>query len=354
MMKVEDSVQPGLHGFGLAVSSDSSEANGSAVREKCDWRGAPLKKRLAAFDRIYIKHKAVNAIVDHIERELVLRESKQRAIGVLVVAESGSGKSSLIKFLDRKYPARETETQSIRPVLCFKVPPTASSAALGEALLTALGDPRPQAGTSKEKKARAEILLCKAETIIVAIDDFQDVPARRQARGVMQVSDWFRDLCDFQFPGIVMALGTPDAVVVRDASHQLRRRMPARFNLPVFSMKSPEAEKTFRSFLKVLDKQLPFAELSNLDNQSTARALLAASNGVMDYLVLVLERALVRASDRSSERIDLCDLELGFNDTFQVAAEYGNPFSPQWDGESLTGANQAFAPSDLPSGGPKK
>lgn len=315
---------------------DSSES------KRARWNGAPLKDRLQHFKTIYVKHRSIGKVTKFIERELMLRQVEECATGVLVIAGSGSGKSSFVEFLRRQYPDVDTPELSIRPVVCFHVPAVPSPSSMGSALLKALGDPVHGRGTWEEKKDRAEKLLLKAKTIIVAIDDFQDVPSKRKARGVEHVANWIRDVCDFKFPGLVVALGTEQAAVVRDAHEQLLRRMQPRFELPVFSMESADDIKHFRTLLDLVDEQLPLGLSSNLKSAHLARPLIAASNGILDYMMKLLLRAVVRAVERQSERIDFVDLELAFEDLHQVAARAGNPFSPGWNGNALTGPGQIF------------
>lgn len=319
-----------------------ADSNPITENDRAHWANASLSDRLEKFGEIFIKHKAIKKVVDFVETELVLRQVEQRANGVLVIAGSGSGKTSFVKFLKRQYPDDETPTSSTRPVVCFKVPAVPSQSSMGSALLKALGDPLYDRGSWEEKKDRAEALLLKASTIIIAIDDFQDVPSKRKAQGVKHISNWIRDLCDFKFPGLVFALGTEEAAVVRDAHIQLRRRMQARFELPVFSMKSDTDIKSFLSLLELVDRRLPLAQHSELKNMKLARSLIAATNGILDYLMKLLARALMRAVQRGSECIERVDLELAFEDLHQVAAEAGNPFAVDWNGEALTGPGQIF------------
>jgi Bacterial TniB protein len=312
------------------------------ANDRSHWANASLSQRLEKFQGIFVKHKAIKKVADFVEAELVLRKVEMKANGVLVIAGSGSGKTSFVNFLKRQYPDVDTPTMSTRPVVCFKVPAVPSPSSMGSALLRALGDPLYDRGSWEDKKDRAENLLLKAGTIIIAIDDFQDVPSRRKARGVEHIANWIRDLCDFKFPGLVFALGTEQAAVVRDAHDQLRRRMQARFELPVFSMVSETDIKNYLSLLELVDRGLPLAEHSELKSMKLARPLLAATNGILDYLMKLMARALVRAVQRGSERIEKVDLELGFEDLHQVAAVAGNPFAADWNGEALTGPGQIF------------
>lgn len=198
------------------------------------WRGKPLEVRLAALDTIFVVHRDVQKVLRYIEMELPHRKAARRSCGALVIASTGSGKTTLIDYLARLYPDEVQQTITYRRVVAFRVPKAATPKALGRALLKALGDPLYDLGDAESKLERIADLLKSCGTLIVALDDFQDVPARRKRRGIKDVGDWIRDLCEMKFPGIFLAFGTEDAAVVRDSNDQLLRRMQARLELRAF------------------------------------------------------------------------------------------------------------------------
>ena len=309
--------------------------------DRAKWRGAPLRSRLEHMKTIFVKHGTISAILSTIEDELLEREAQSKSVGILLLAGSGSGKSSLLRFLERVYPDEITTTLTRRRVVLFKVPHTLTPKSMSSALLRALGDPTFDQGSPTEMMERVEYLLNEVGTQIVGLDDFQDVPAKRGTRGVEAISNWVRDLCDMEFPGVILAVGTHEAAVVRDSHPQLKRRMQTTFHLPVFSMDTKEASNSYATLLKLIDAALPLAEESKLA-EMFARPLLAASGGILDYLMKLLVKATVRAFKRGSERIERADLKEAFNLQHQVAAIGGNPFAEEWDGNPLTSPGQIF------------
>lgn len=311
------------------------------TKEKSRWKGASLDARLLHFRTIFVKHKAVNAVVTAIKEELPLRQIAGHAVGMLVIAGPGSGKSSLLKFLARAFPDEVSPTLTTRRVVIFKVPVSPSPKSMSSALLKALGDPTYDRGTLPEMLFRLGELIKRVGVTIIGLDDFQDVPSKRRARGVEAIANWIRDLCDLDFHGVVLAVGTDEADVVRDAHPQLRRRMQARFELPVFSMDTPKATGAFTSLLDLLDQSLPLAETSNLSG-NFCRPLLAATGGIFDYLMKLLVKATVHAVKRGSEKIERLDLIAAFDRQHQVAAIGGNPFVDDWNGQALVAPGQIF------------
>lgn len=311
-----------------------------AGRER--WSGQPCHVRLKAVQQMYVEHAAVKNLLAHIKRQLLLAQSRGMSCGTLVIAPSGAGKSSFIKHLHHLYPDVTTEELTERPVVHFKVPSSPTPKQLGAAFLRALGDPLYKKGTAEDKLERIAVLLSTCKTVIIAIDDFQDVPARRGAAGVKQVGDWVRDICEMKFPGILLAFGTEDAAVVRDSNDQLQRRMMARVELPMFTLGQSKSATSFGTLLRNIDEMLPLAQSSGLDQPQMAARIFLATAGNFDYLSKLLNHSLVRALERGSERIEREDLEAGFDDQHQVAAHQGNPFSETYDGMPLDRPGQIF------------
>lgn len=324
---------------------------GSAEQKRKRWLGAPLGDRLKYMDGLYLKHASVQRAFEWLEIELEMRKVKNCASGLLIIAPTGCGKSAFVKELERVYPGVSTPEKTQKPVVSFKIPATPTPKALGEALLKALGDPLYARGSAKDKLDRLKILLPALGTVIIAIDDFQDVPANRRERGVERVANWIRDLCDIEFPGVVVALGTEEAAIVRDAHEQLRRRMQSRLEFPVFERKDDK----FRGLLKSIDDSLPLAERSGFDAPQIAVRFHRANGGVLDYLMKLINAALLFAVKRGNERIELSDLERAFQHMHEVPAAGGNPFASDYDGRELDKPGEAFhRPSKDESGTGKK
>lgn len=312
------------------------------VYDRSQWKNRPIQSRLDWLESQFIPHDDLTRLVTWVERELMVCQARQKGSGVLVIAPSGAGKTTAIKHLKSLYPDDITDTLTVRSFVFFKIPKSPTPKALGTALLQALGDPCAEVGGAQQKFERARLLLLSCKTRVIAIDDFQDVPARRKAPGVREIGDWMRDLCEIEFPGVVLAFGTEEAAVVRDVNLQLRRRMQARIEFKAFSTKTtPEANK-FKSLIKAIDDVLPLAEVSDLGDTGTLARIGLATGGNFDYIMKLLAKALMRAVAANRERILMEDLKAAFEDQHQVAAFHGNPFSSDFNGDHLTQPGQIF------------
>jgi len=165
---------------------------------------------------------------------------------------------------------------------------------------------------------------------------------RRKSRGVLNVATWVRDLCDINFGGLVIVLGTAEAAQVRDANEQVQRRIKARLTLPAFSAKTHEELFEFAKLLKQLEKHLPLAEQSEICSGDMPRRIHFATRGNFDYLCKLLKQSVKLAMERSQERLVVQILHDAFEELHQDYAFSSNPFAPDFLWNELDQPGQVF------------
>lgn len=299
------------------------------------WRGAPLADRLKHMSGQYLVHSSVQKILDSIQAELVCNSARNLASGILVIAESGVGKSALIKHLMRLHPVRVQKDVTLHPMVAFKIPKRPSAKSLAEALLRALGDPDYKSGSADHKFERIKVLLTTCGCKIVAIDDFQDVPARRKDKGIAEISDWLRDLCEIEFPGVILALGTPPALVVRDSNVQLKRRMTTVHQLPVFDIASKANAEKYVEAMDGLVELMPLAESSKNNHHDVYPRILIASSGRFDHIIKLLVKAVIVVVNEGGERMEMQHLKKAFEMLHEDGSLLGNAFDESLGIEEL-------------------
>lgn len=314
----------------------------TVMQSRSKWNSATLKMRFEHLDNIYIKHPAVMKILSYIRRELESRSADGRTSGLLIIAPSGAGKSALIKYLKSYYPQVVTDEYRTCPVIAFTVPTMPSPKTMGAAFLKAMDDVLWDRGTAGKKLDRITNLLIPAKARLVLIDNFQDIPTRRKSRGVLNVATWVRDVCDINFGGIVIALGTAEAAQVRDANEQVQRRIKARLSLPVFSGETSEEIREFAKLLRGLDKNLPLAEESGIFLGDMPKRIHCATRGNFDYLIKLLKQAIEIAISEGRERLTMQILHDAFEEEHQDYACSENPFEPDFLWTRLEQPGQVF------------
>jgi len=320
----------------------SSYNESKEIIDRRVWKEVSLQERIAYLEDIYVKHPAVQAILSYIERELEYRRADGKTTGLLIIAPSGAGKSALIKHLTRSYPKVETEESRTCPVVAFTVPTVPSPKTMGAALLRAMADILWDVGTAGKKFDRINKLLTPAKTRLILIDNFQDIPTRRKSRGILNVATWVRDLCDINFGGIVIALGTAESSKVRDANEQVQRRLKAKLSLPVFAGNSDDELKNFARLLKSIEKLLPLAENSAIYSVGMTKRMHCATMGNFDYLMTLLKNAICIAEKHGQETLTMQTLHDAFAHGHGDYAASENPFSPEFLWTNLDQPGQVF------------
>ncbi len=306
------------------------------------WRGMSLPERLDHLENIYVKHPAVMNILSYVGRELEYRNADGKTSGLIIIAPSGAGKSALIKHLIRAYPKVETEESRTCPVIAFTVPTVPSSKTMGASLLKGMDDVLWDRGTAGRKFDRIGKLLGPAKTRLILIDNFQDIPTRRKSRGILNVATWVRDLCDINFGGIVIALGTAESLKVRDANEQVQRRLKAKLSLPVFAGGSDAELKEFAKLLKSIERLLPMAEDSAIYSVGMTKRMHCATKGNFDYLMTLLKNAICVAERKGEESITITTLHEAFAHEHGDYAASENPFAPDFLWTNLDQPGQVF------------
>lgn len=273
------------------------------------------------------------------------RRFRQRgsADGVLIAGQSGVGKSYLVDWYVRRFPRTEMPERTIIPALKVATPTKPTTAKLTRAVLQALGDPAPARGKEEEQLARMHRFLQECEVQIILIEEFQQFFDYHSA-ATYGITDWIKNQHDISHIPFVL-LGLPRATKVIQQNDQLCRRFGCRYYIEPFNGDSEEKWNEFRGVLKALQARLPIPA-PKLHHPDIARRFLFASEGLIDYVVRILNEALAVAHRRNCE-IDLAILAEAFNEqVWRGAPPDLNPFLTDGALRSLRGPGEPFAQWD--------
>lgn len=292
-------------------------------RPKESWRGADLGERLRFLRKeMFILHPSLVAVLCEIKQRYRMAKESGSAMALLVIVASGGGKSHLIRLLHRLMPDRDSPTQVIRSFASFSIPQRPTPMAMTRALRQAIGDPGWKSSDEEALDCAVDIMK-RLGIRVIAIDNVQDIPERRGAKGIQLLGNWIRDLWD-KADCLIVLLGTPAALEIVKANPQLRRRNPGRLSIPYFSTEDHVQAARFKRFLKEVDNTLPLAESCGLELH--AQELYWATFGNPDYIFQLLAQAISVAITDARESVGLADLAEAFERHYLESGAGLNPF----------------------------
>lgn len=212
--------------------------------------------------------------------------------GLLLMGPSGAGKSALVCRYRDTVNAMRAVPQERLPVVYMEMPSSPSKKNLCIALLEALGDldhAKRHHHSAEVKLSRAVTLIENLKTELVIMDEAQHLIDYKRIN-TYEAGDWIKSLMNKSKVSVAL-VGMTRLDNLRAANSQFRRRFCATYTVERFN---PEGEywNEFSGVIKVLQSHISVDHVDLLD-QDMVQRLYFASNGILDYLVKVLDRALV-------------------------------------------------------------
>tara|TARA_R110002167_G_scaffold137654_1_gene324744 strand:+ start:40358 stop:41347 length:990 start_codon:yes stop_codon:yes gene_type:complete len=182
------------------------------------------------------------------------RSNKPR--GLLIVGPSGAGKSFLTEYFRHKHPVIDTDEATLRPVLYIETPPKTSLGDILSEMLVAMGDPIPESGTIPQRRRRLRQLLALQGTLMIFIDESQDLVPKSGADPKTQTIKLLKGLMnDTKIP--LVLTGTLDAKDLITADAQIRTRIKSIVELDYFRCWTPDSALDFADYWQNLLDTFP-------------------------------------------------------------------------------------------------
>ena len=181
----------------------------------------------------YLKFPAFAAAHDQITENLNLYRKTGVAEHVMILGESGTGKTSLAKLFVAQYPRSISIDRDRIPVLWVSIPAAATIDATAEAILNHLGDPASTGGTISKKTNRLVKLSKGVGVEMLLLDEAQHIYDRGRTTTQYFVGDWLKTVMDDLAVPVCM-LGLPRAAGLMQINDQLRRRFVRKLSLAVY------------------------------------------------------------------------------------------------------------------------
>ena len=303
-------------------------------------------KRSQSLRHLVIEHPEFTRTVREIARLHERWVASQVAGALLIVGQSGAGKSTVLDYYLQRFPSRREPRRMVIPVLKVLTPEAPTVKAMSEAVLVALGDTAATRGSAAVKTNRIALFLRECRVELILFDEFHHfcdsrAPERRR------VTDWLKNLLNECGKPVVL-LGLPRAISALYSNEQLRRRFASPFYYKEFGFRTEEEQTLFRGLLKHFQEMSKLTWSLDLSHPDVAMRFHFATNGLIDYVVKIVDDVMAR-QDHNAEPVGYVHLQNAFK--AQIWADVPlalNPFNPEVRPRRLDKANEPFSIWDDP------
>lgn len=266
---------------------------------------------------------------------------------LLIYGQSGAGKSTVLRYYAGQFP-RETTARKVRiPVLKVTTPEAPTVRSFTESFLVSLGDIAAARGSAAVKTQRIIHFIKECEVQMVLVDEFHHFCDSKQPER-RRVTDWLKNLLNECGVPIVL-FGLPRAISALNSNEQLRRRFSSPVHLKEFGFESPDEQIVFRGVLDHLQTMLPSKRGLDLSDPEVAMRVHFATNGLIDYVIKLIDELVVGASTQAYTDVSYESLQQAFRtQIWGDAPQTLNPFNPGITPRRLQSANEPFAIWDDP------
>lgn len=279
-------------------------------------------------EHLIVIHPQMQAVLDKIDYCREHAKYALEAVGLLLMGEKGTGKTTIKDIYLSRNKIEQTETATVIPVLPIRIPVPASERGLTTCLLTALNDPYPTNGSITVQTLRVYKLVEKCLVEVIIFDEFQHFAERDSFKLNRAVSDWTKNFMGETGKPLIL-VGTPKSTEILDGEEndQLRRRFPFRMTLKPFGWKTKIEKSDFRKFLQMIDEKLPLPEPSNLADPPMAARIHYATGGLMFEVMRLIRAAATGALKQQSNKITFDLLRESFAENLATNSPHlENPF----------------------------
>lgn len=279
-------------------------------------------------EHLIVIHPQMQAVLDKIGYCREHAKYALESVGILVMGEKGTGKTTIKNIYLSKNVISQTETATIIPVLPIFIPVPATERGLTICLLDALNDPFPTSGSITVQTLRVYKLVEKCLVEVVIFDEFQHFAERDSFKLNRAVSDWTKNFMNKARKPLIL-FSTPKGAEILDGveNEQLRRRFPFRITLNPFGWKTKAQKSDFRKFLQMVDENLPLPKSSNLADPQMAARIHYATGGLIFEIMRLIRAAGIYALERETGKITLDLLRESFGENLSTNSPHlENPF----------------------------
>ena len=264
-----------------------------------------LAEKLQCINNIYVIYPRFQETLMAIDYCHHFSFGKDEPECLFLSGQTGVGKTTIYKTYAKKYPRKVTREGTVVPILAVTIPAPATVKTVVTKMLWQLGDPAYDKGSIGNQTIRLIGLLQDCGVELIILDEFQHFIDRDSERVLKTVSDWLKTLIlDTNLPIILIGLPESEQVLKLKSQSQLSRRFANRHYLRPFLWQE-DGGSEFRTFLHLLESNLPLASPSNLALEDTAIRLYYASDGIIAYVMKLIRYGSYLAFKQNQPKLNL-------------------------------------------------
>lgn len=261
--------------------------------------GTCREERSIQIGQVFVPSESLQEIINDIKESRTLAKEvgyDEQPDSILIVGESGVGKTELLKRYVTQFPRYAATNQEdipcdIVPIVSVSLPDDASGRAAPVEILKALGGEADQPkGTRAELNRRFCNRAKDSKVELIVIDEFHHAFSNITSVQLKSAADWIKNLINKTGVPVVL-MGLPICLEILQRHPELRNRFSIVHHIERFSL--ADINK-WRVFLKKLDRGLGFKFLTGLDEPELALRLLALSGGLLTVLMKKIIRPAAR------------------------------------------------------------
>lgn len=290
---------------------------------------------LSKFDKCIIPYRSFTKAMEGIEECMELTKISRESANCALLAPSGTGKSTICSIFQKRNPASvriEGDFEIIeKPVIWAEVPPNATPKKLASALLQAMGDPNPEAGTEFGITERLIVRLAESRTALVLLDEFHNLlNSTKSTKAKKATCQWLKSLIN-RTKTTICLVGTEEFAASLDS--EISRRFTRRYHLHSLSAGTSSEPGEFISFTLPIFKKakeiFDFQTVPDLGNHHFARQFWAATSGKPFFIVALMKDAIIRAAKYEKDILEIDDLAESWESGIarEVSLVKTNPFT---------------------------
>jgi Cdc6-like AAA superfamily ATPase len=291
----------------------------------------------------FVQHKSIADLLSRMESLLEDHAMGGEPEHLMVIGDTGVGKSRLLQKFAKKFPPVHHDTYTELPVVYVEVPSNCTPKKLLSEILATMGSPFAGRGDASQLTRQLKTLVGQCKVRMVLLDEANHLVERGTNKSFFQMADALKELANTSNLTLVVA-GVAQTRALIEANDQLRSRFRDVIELKAFSAETPAHEAQFKGVLDALQGLLGPYGGTALSEPMRARKLLHACGGRLRELRKLLVRAIQTASTRANCKLTESDLHTAFRAViFPGAAPDRDPFHKDFSGYPLVKAGEPFA-----------